>query len=110
MGAVFSSCGCSGVGVVLRNHEGHFLAGLSLKLVGQLSANNIEAWATFTAVRLGHELGFWRIVLEGASKVVTDAIQKTRSDFSEIGNFVEKIQAYGSSFESFSVSWIQRAR
>ncbi|CAK9180472.1 unnamed protein product [Ilex paraguariensis] len=50
-GAIFKPDGCSNVGVVIRNHNGDFLVGLCQKIVGCLSAENVEALAASVAVK-----------------------------------------------------------
>ena len=52
---------------------------------------------------MGQDLGYQKIVLEGNSKVVIEAIQNKQEDLSEMGNFVEQIHNYVFKFDSFSV-------
>jgi ribonuclease HI len=74
--AVSSSTNKMGVGVVARNEDGDFVAGLTASLPHVRDPLIAEILAAWRAVELGRELGYQRIVLEGDSLVTIKALIK----------------------------------
>ncbi|KAL5737201.1 hypothetical protein ACOSQ2_031989 [Xanthoceras sorbifolium] len=63
-----------GVGAVVRNHIGQFMAGLSHKLVGNVSVEIAEAMAILNGLHLAIESGFNNMILESDSLNVVNYI------------------------------------
>ena len=74
-GAVFPNENKSGIGVVIRNHEGQVLASKSLKLHQVYSPGLIEAIVVYSGIILALDIGFPKVVVEGDSKVVMMVLQ-----------------------------------
>ena len=60
-GVVFPDENKSGIGVVIRNHEGQVLASQSLKLHQVYSLGVIEAMAVHSGITLASEIGFHKL-------------------------------------------------
>ena len=60
-GVVFPDENKSGIGVVIRNHEGQVLASQSLKLHQVYSPGVIEAMAIHSGITLASEIGFHKL-------------------------------------------------
>ena len=73
-GVVFSAQKAIGVGVVIRDNEGHFIAGLSKKLNLPLGALEIEAKAFEVGIAFAGEIGIQDFVLEGDSLIMIQAL------------------------------------
>nr|XP_027062717.1 uncharacterized protein LOC113689086 [Coffea arabica] len=67
-GAVFMDDKSSGVGVIIRDDKGSFIADLSKKILGILEPNVVESYAAKHAIQLLHDLSFNKIVLERDSQ------------------------------------------
>ena len=74
-GALYSSSNCSGIGIVIRDHEGLVIAPLAQSVNQAYKPVEIEAMAAARAIEFAAEIGMDRVVLEGDSSVVTEAFE-----------------------------------
>ena len=75
-GAVFSSQKAAGIGVVVRDHEGNFISGLSKKIHAPFSAIEVEAKAFKASIFFAKEMGIREFILEGDSAVIVQALKE----------------------------------
>ena len=74
-GALFDSEQCAGWGVLIRNEAGQVVASLSERALLPFTAIEVEAMAARRALVLALEAGFDRVILEGDSLVLINALQ-----------------------------------
>ena len=60
-GTNFKDMDSAGVGVIVKDCNGCFLAGQSRLIRGVNKADQVEAWAAFSATKLALELGIRRM-------------------------------------------------
>jgi ribonuclease HI len=65
-----------GVGVVACNDKGAFLAGLSAPVLFVVDPTKAEVMADWRAVKLGIEMGYQQIILEGDSMLTVSALNQ----------------------------------
>ncbi|CAK9159951.1 unnamed protein product [Ilex paraguariensis] len=82
--------------------------GYSQRIQRLLKLDRVEAVAATTSIKLAANSGNGKTVLEGDSKLVTDALKQGTSDLSERSKFLDQINSYIDEFVDYSVSWIQR--
>ena len=107
-GAVFSNANSSGVGAVIRNHNGVVMASCAEKLNQAYKAEEIEALAALKALQLAFDLGFQNAILEGDSLGLIKALQADDNNLSPLGLLVEDVKLVASNFVSLSYSYIKR--
>ncbi|XP_027155450.1 uncharacterized protein LOC113777063 [Coffea eugenioides] len=108
-GAVFMDDKSSGVGVIIRDDKGSFIAGLSKKNLGILEPNVVESYAAKHAIQLLHDLGFNKIVLEGDSQKVIKMLDRLESNDSSCGLLIDDTIVLCQDFMCWEVSWISRS-
>ncbi|XP_027166130.1 uncharacterized protein LOC113766104 [Coffea eugenioides] len=84
-GVVFPSQGFSGVGVVVRDDAGNFIASLSKRILGILALDVVETYAVKYATQLLVELGYSHVVLEGDNLKIVKMLQQYESNDSACG-------------------------
>ena len=87
-GAVLGKQKKAGVGVVIRDHEGNFIAGLSKKFKAPLGAIAVEAKAFETGITFAKEVGILDFVLEGDSLTIVNALCKKTSAPSSVASLI----------------------
>ena len=75
-------------GLTHKERNGH-VASLTQRLNQACQADEIEAMAAVRAIEFAAEIGLDRIVVEGDSKVVTDALKTTELVLAGFGLLVE---------------------
>ncbi|XP_071921389.1 uncharacterized protein [Coffea arabica] len=108
-GAIFPSEGFSGIGVVVRDDAGNFIAGLTKKIPGVLAPDVIEAYAAKFGTKLLVELGYSHVALEGDNLKVIKMLQLCDSDDSACGVLVEDVLQLLRSFAKWETTWIPRS-
>ena len=73
-GAVFKEQKEAGVGVVIRDHVGNFIVGLSKQFQGPLGAIEVEAKAFESSWEFAKDMGIQDFVLEGDSHNIVHAL------------------------------------
>ena len=99
----------SGVGVIIRDDKGSFIAGLSKKIPGILEPEVVESYAAKHATQLLQSLGFNKIVLEGDSQKVIKMLDRLESDDSSCGLLIDDTIVLCQDFMCWEVSWIPRS-
>ena len=87
-GAVFGELNKSSVGVVIRDNNGAVLASCSKKLSQAYKAKETETLAALKALMFTHELGFHRIILEGDTLGLIQALKSQEQNLSPLGLLV----------------------
>ena len=64
-----------GIGVVIRDHDGSMIASLAQQLNQAYKPMEIEAMAATRAVEFAEEVGVDKVLIEGDSSVVTEALR-----------------------------------
>ena len=75
-GIVFSAQKAASVGVIVRDHEGRFIAVLSKKIHGPFGAIEAEAKAFEVGIIFAKEVGIKESVLEGDSIIIVQALKE----------------------------------
>ncbi|XP_065616451.1 uncharacterized protein LOC136061926 [Quercus suber] len=108
-GAVFCHSNSSGVGAVIRNHDGAVMASYAEKLNQAYKAEEIEALAALKAVQFVYDLGFQKVILEGDSLGLIKALKAEEHNLSPLGLLVEDVKLVANNFVSLSYSHIKRS-
>ncbi|KAL0011643.1 hypothetical protein SO802_006751 [Lithocarpus litseifolius] len=107
-GAVFPHVKKSGIGVVIRNHQGLVIASCS-KLVNQeLCSEDIEAKAACWALSFALDVGVKRAVLEGDSLVVIKGLREEERMLTPMGLLIEEAKQLSLHFEKLLYSHAKR--
>ncbi|KAL5811377.1 hypothetical protein ACOSQ3_028113 [Xanthoceras sorbifolium] len=80
-----------GLGDVIRDHEGLFMAGLSRKLYGLVSVEVAEALAILNGIHLAIESGFNHLLVESDALNVINYIKSRSPPLSEVGLVIADI-------------------
>ncbi|KAL5798041.1 hypothetical protein ACOSQ2_002861 [Xanthoceras sorbifolium] len=80
-----------GLGAVVRDYQGLFMAGLSRKLVGSVSIEVAEAAAILNGLHLALQSGFSRLLVESDSSTVINYILRHDPPRSEVGLIISDI-------------------
>ena len=91
-GATFENDGGLGIGVVIRDHNGNFIAGRSCRTQGNFSAEVIEALAIQEGCHLAQELDLHNIIIESDAQVIVQAIQEGHCEGPCIGHILFHIR------------------
>nr|POE98354.1 hypothetical protein CFP56_44081 [Quercus suber] len=84
-----SSSNRSGIGIVVRDHEGLVIASLAQNVTQAYKPVEIEAIAAARAIEFAAEIGVDRVVLEGDSSVVTEALRSKKA-VAPMGSFHQR--------------------
>jgi ribonuclease HI len=106
--AVDSVNGRMGIGIVVRDYEGHVIAARSVTIMGNLEPIAAEALAAFQATNFSKDLGLQHIILEGDALQVVKAVNCPSRNWSRFGQLVEDTRMVIHSFSSWRVSHISR--
>jgi ribonuclease HI len=90
--AIDKGVGRMGFGIILRDHEGNFLAAKSATQMGLWDLEAVEALAAYLGVILGQEMGVQQLILEGDAKQIIDAIQAKDRNDSMIGHLIDDVR------------------
>ena len=99
-GAVFSDSNAAGIGVIVRNHQGEVMGSLSQRIPFPHSVEALEASAARSAIQFAKDLGFTKIVLEGDSKTVVDALLLREPCTTIYGHIIDDIKQIAQSLQS----------
>ena len=78
--ALFLGIDVVGVGIMLRNHHGEFIAAKAIQKHHVSSPHPVELYAAPEGLLFARELGIRSVCLEGDAKVVFDNIKSGRQD------------------------------
>jgi ribonuclease HI len=90
--AIDKGAGRKGFGIILRDHNGRFLAAKSATRVGLWDSKAVEATAAYLGVLLGQKMGVQQLILEGDAKRVIDAIRAQDENDSMIGHLIDDVR------------------
>ncbi|VVA35126.1 PREDICTED: ribonuclease H At1g65750 [Prunus dulcis] len=82
-----------GVGVVVRDSTGKFVAGCAIKLTNVFSAPQVEALAARTGIILAMVMGYQNVVFESDVLQIVTALRNHSIDRSVIGYVVEDTES-----------------
>ena len=85
-GALFSQDGLAGISVVIQNEQGQVMAALSQQIPSPASVEMVEVLAAHRALMFAKELRFDKVVVEGDSETVVNAILCDYMDNSYMGH------------------------
>jgi ribonuclease HI len=107
-GAFSQGDGHGGGGVVIRDHQGAFLAGESLFFPLVSDPERAELLACHRAVQMAREKGIQKIQLESDCQGAVSKLRNTEMDRSVHGPLVEDIKKLLEEFEEASVNHVRR--
>ena len=96
--AVFRRSSLAGIGVVVRNNAGEVEGALSSSISMAQSVADLEALACLKAVQFALELGITRVVFEGDSAVVINALLHGAGAFASFDNILDDIRMLSAVF------------
>ena len=106
--ATFVEDNTAGLGIVIRNSEGHALVSLTQQIPLPATVIETEALAARRAMELALELGLEDIVLEGDNEPLFKALKNRGRSLAQHGHLLNDILFLSSFFTNFSVSWVRR--
>ena len=99
--AIFGATNSSGIGVIIRDWRGQAVGALSVAVSLANSVLDMEAVASRRVVNFAAELDLHRVIFEGDSAIVINAVSQGNAVLASYGNIVEDIRCLASSFLSF---------
>ncbi|XP_075649942.1 uncharacterized protein LOC142620462 [Castanea sativa] len=97
--ATFKDHHLAGIGVVVRDWRGEFVGAVSSSMPLTHSAADMEALACRKAVEFVAEIGLQRVVFEGDSAMVINALNHNTAGLSSYGVVIEDIRNQASMFQ-----------
>nr|POE58151.1 putative ribonuclease h protein [Quercus suber] len=107
--AIFSTHSSASLGMIIRDPASLVLAALSQKIPLPTSMETVEVIATRRALLFARELGFERVLVEGDSEVVINAIKEKSLISSDWGHILRDIHALSYSFSGISFLHVKRS-
>ncbi|XP_075650224.1 uncharacterized protein LOC142620799 [Castanea sativa] len=92
-GATFKDIGRAGLGVVVRDCQGHALASLSERVPFPFSSDLVEALAAARAISFALEIGYLSFILEGDSEHVINTLSSNEDSLSPFGHILDSAKA-----------------
>ena len=99
--AVIKSLNSAGIGVIIRDWGGQPSGALSMSMLLANSVSKMEALACRRAIQFTVDLDLHRVIFEGDSAIVINAVSQENAALSSYGFIVEDILSLVSSFLSF---------
>ncbi|XP_075633993.1 uncharacterized protein LOC142606559 [Castanea sativa] len=106
--ATFVEDNQAGLGVVIRNSEGHAMASLTQQIPLPTTMIEIEALAARRAMELALELSLDNITLEGDNETLFKALKNRDTSLAMHGHLIKDILFLSSYFSTFNVSFVRR--
>ena len=107
-GALFQADNCAGIGVVIRNGDGQVMASRSQNIPLPSTVIEVEALAARRALILAQETGFTRVVLEGDSQILINALKTGLHTLAHFRHIVQDIRYLAPSFSDVRYSHVCR--
>ena len=98
---VFKFLNLAGIGVIVHDWRGEVIGALSMPIPLTQTVNELEALACRRAVRFASELGLRKVIFEGDSSMVINALSQGSSCFSSYGNIVDDLIFLVADFQFF---------
>ncbi|KAI5006932.1 hypothetical protein ZWY2020_046880 [Hordeum vulgare] len=108
-GAMTKSGTKGGGGVVLRDHNGAFLAGEALFFGEVRDAEAAEILACRRAVQLASQRGVVKIHLELDNQGLVRMLQEQQRNMADVGPWIQEVKSMLSTFEACRVDWVRRS-
>ena len=106
--AMFGDAHLAGIGVVVRDWRGKFVGALSSPMPLTHSVADMEALACRKAVKFAAEIGVQRVIFEGDSAMVINALNRNNADLSSYGVVIEDIRSQALVFQSCAFAHTSR--
>lgn len=106
--AVFRTSNLAGLGVVVHESSGAAVGVLSVHISLSSSVAKLEALACLRAAQFVLEIGLTRVVFEGDSATIIDALRQGSSKHTCYGNVLDDIRAYVSAFQFYDFNLVSR--
>ena len=106
--AIFQDQKMAGIRVVIRNSGGQIIGALSNKINLPATVDDVEALACRKAISFALELGVEKVVLEGDSETIIQALNADSNYVNTFGHIIEDIRALALNFVSFCFSRVKR--
>ena len=106
--AVFRSSNSAGLGVVVRDSSGAVIGALSVPISLGSSVAELEALACLRAVQFASEMGLTRVVFEGDSAAVINALRQGLGELTCYGNMLDDIRVLVSAFQYCDFNLVKR--
>ena len=87
---------CSGIGIIIRDYAGLFMAGRILQIQACTDPHRAELLAAREGLPFAWENGFQKVILEGDARKVYDSIERADDDMSYNGSILRDIVMYAS--------------
>ncbi|XP_042939476.1 uncharacterized protein LOC122274506 [Carya illinoinensis] len=97
-----------GIGVVVRDYEGRILATMRKNKCLFPDPLLAEAYGTLQATTFGLELGLRKIILQGDSLQITQALKKKDANWTSVGMFVSEAKEIRKNFLKRDVLHVRR--
>ena len=88
----------AGIGVVIRNPNGHVIGALSDRIFLPATVDEVEALACRKAISFALDLGVENVVLEGDSNIIIQALNADSICASSFGHIIEDIRVLALDF------------
>ena len=111
-GIVFREDNHAGVGVIIRYWNGQVVVSMAKTFPLPFLATAVEVVAASEALRFAKELGLLFVVLEGDSKITTDALASENPFLTEYGHLIDEAKELAKDFTyiEFIHVWRQKNR
>ena len=107
-GTLFSKENQARIGVVVHNKEGLVLASLSQQIPLPATVLEVETLATRRALEFAIEIGVHRVILEGDSIILFNALQSTNHSLAHFGHLAEDVKYLASCFQKCMFSHVRK--
>lgn len=95
----FKASNLACIEVIIRDWRGEAIAALSMPIPLSYNVNELEALACHTAVQFAGEIGLRKVIFEGYSSVVINALSQGSGGFASYGNIIEDILFLAADFQ-----------
>ena len=107
--AIFEAAGCMGVGVVIRDHRGGFLAACREHFDSLATPEHAEALALRSVVIFARDEGYDKVVFVSDCLSLVQRLNSPEFDRSTVGTLVANIKQLVASFSSTSFCHVKRS-
>ena len=105
---VFNSINMAGIGVIARNWNGAVIEAMSMPIPLSQTVNEMEALVCRKAVQFAKDLGLQKVVIEGDSLVVINALSQGPDCLSSFGNVIDDILVLADDFQFCVFNHVKR--
>ena len=97
--AIFKASNSASIGVIIKDCDGEVIGALSLSIPFSQLVDELKALAYRRTVQFAWEISLKRVIFEGDSATVIQAITRKDSDFLPFGNIIDDIWLQVSTFQ-----------